>query len=120
MTSRRHAALGFQFFLMGGFAWIAAALFAVFLPTVVVNSNPQGGNTPQYAPHMAAAGAALGLGVGGGLCFLGAALLYGKEERIPAPPADPSERVTGSDPGAERATGSDRGAFTTARASTPP
>jgi hypothetical protein len=110
MSSQRHAALGFQFFLVGGFAWIAAALLAVLLPTVVVNSSPHPGSAALYAPNMAAAGAALGLGIGGGLCFLGAAILYGKEERIAVTRADSDEPANASD----------RGAFTTARTSTPP
>jgi hypothetical protein len=118
MSNQRYAALGFQFFLMGGFAWIAAALIAVFLPTVVVNSNPQVGSTPLHAPNIAAAGAALGFGIGGGLCFLGAAFLYGKVERIVVPPLDPAPPAT--TPGRQPASSADRGAFASAPASALP
>ena len=109
MPSRRLSPLGFQFFLLGTFAWIAAALFVLLDPTVVVNSNPQVGGTPIYAPNVAAAGAAIGFGIGGGLCFLGAAILYGKERGKAVTPAE----------SAESAAAPDRGAITTSRASTP-
>jgi hypothetical protein len=45
--------------VLGLLAWAAAALFAVL---------------PPLAAQPAAAGAACGFGIGGGLCFLGAAL----------------------------------------------
>jgi hypothetical protein len=95
MSSQRPSVLGFQFFLIGSFAWIAAALFALFDPRVVVNSNPQVGSTPLYAPNVAAAGAAIGFGIGGGLCFLGAAILYGKEWGNAVPPKESVEPSKG-------------------------
>jgi hypothetical protein len=79
MSNQGHSVLGFQFFLAGALAWIASALFALLDSRVVVNSNPQVGSEPIYAPNVAAAGAAIGFGIGGGLCILGAAILYGKE-----------------------------------------
>jgi len=95
MASQRPSVLGFQFFLVGIFAWIAAALFALLDPRVVVNSNPQVGGTPIYAPNVAAAGAAIGFGIGGGLCFLGAAILYGTERGKAVTPANPAEPLYG-------------------------
>jgi hypothetical protein len=81
---QRHSSLGFQFFLIGTFAWIAAALFALLEPRVLVKEDV-GREPAQYAPNLAAAGAALGFGIGGGLSLLGAALLYSKAgDSLPA------------------------------------
>jgi hypothetical protein len=91
MSRQRPAALGFQFFVLGTLAWVAAALFALCDQRVVVNSNPQVGSTPVYGPNVAAAGAAIGFGIGGGLCFLGAALLYGKASGEPVAAAESAE-----------------------------
>lgn len=77
MSGQRQSSLGFQFFLVGTFAWIAAALFALWEPRVLVKADV-GREPAQYAPNLAAAGASLGLGIGGGLCLLGAAVLYAK------------------------------------------
>jgi hypothetical protein len=87
--SSQHQFLGFQFFMVGTLAWIAAALFAILDPLVVVKT--EGPKAPEYAPNVAAAGAAFGFGVGGGLCFLGAALLYGKERGKAFDPPGPAE-----------------------------
>jgi hypothetical protein len=77
MSSQRQSSLGFQFFLVGTFAWVVAALLALLEPRVLV--KPEVGREPaQYAPNLAAAGASLGFGIGGGLCLLGAAVLYAK------------------------------------------
>jgi hypothetical protein len=100
MSSQRLSWLGFQFFLVGTFAWIAVALFTLFDATVVVNWNPPAGSAPLYAPNVAAAGAAIGFGIGGGLCFLGAALLYGKALGKAVPPAESAAPVTTLDRGA--------------------
>ena len=97
MVSQRPSVLGFQFFLVGTLAWIAAALFALLDQRVVVNSNVQAGPAPIYAPNAAAAGAAVGFGIGGGLCFLGAAILYGKERGKPVTPGDSAEPVAAAD-----------------------
>ena len=79
MPSRRRSLLGCQFFLIGTLAWIAAVFFAVMSPRVPVKEI--GPTAPEYAPNVAAAGVAVGLGVGGGLCLLGAAILYAKRGR---------------------------------------
>jgi hypothetical protein len=91
MPSRRRSFLGCQFFLLGTFAWTAAVFFAVMSPRVPVKEV--GPTAPEYAPNVAAAGAALGLGIGGGLCLLGAALLYskGRGKKVVRPgPAKPA------------------------------
>jgi hypothetical protein len=77
MSHQRQSSLGFQFFLVGSLAWIGAALFGFFEPRVLVKQDV-GREPAQYAPNLTAAGASVGLGIGGGLCLLGAALLYAK------------------------------------------
>jgi hypothetical protein len=49
--------------VLGLLGWVAAGLFAVLSPPA----------------HAAAAGASCGLGIGGGLCFLGAGLAARRE-----------------------------------------
>lgn len=60
--------------LLGLAAWLAAAGFALGLPTVEVKAlDKQGNFITLTAPNMAAAGASCGFAVAGAICFLGAA-----------------------------------------------
>jgi hypothetical protein len=64
--------------VLGLLGWVAAGLFAVLPPlnTVTVQVVPPGvtGVTAVRTTNPAAAGASCGLGIGGGLCLLGAGL----------------------------------------------
>ncbi len=72
--------------LLGLLAWVVAGVFAVADPTVMVRQ----GNTTAEVANVAAAGAACGFAIAGGLCLLGAALTS-KEGDAPKPtkPAGP-------------------------------
>jgi hypothetical protein len=63
--------------ILGLLGWVAAGLFAVLPPLNTVEAEVPGGGSGKVtvrATNPAAAGASCGLGIGGGLCFLGAAL----------------------------------------------
>ena len=66
--------------LLGLIAWIVAGLIAVAAPTVAVR---QGNGTAEVA-NVAAAGAACGFAIAGGLCLLGAAVTS-KDDIKPRP-----------------------------------
>lgn len=72
--------------ILGLLGWVAAGLLAVlpFLNTVEVEAPaPTGGKVKVQATNPAAAGASCGLGIGGGLCLLGAALAARRNEDQP-------------------------------------
>jgi hypothetical protein len=76
MAARSRTALSLV--IVGLFGWVAAGLYTVlpFLNTVEVESlAATGAKVKIQAANPAAAGASCGFGVGGGLCFLGAALV---------------------------------------------
>ena len=61
--------------VLGLLGWAAAGLFAVLPLTVKVEApSPAGGKVEIQAANPAAVGASCGFAIGGGLCFLGAAL----------------------------------------------
>jgi hypothetical protein len=75
--------------VLGLLGWAAAALFAVlpFLNTVKVEVPGQPGGQPRVeiqAANPAAVGASCGFAIGGGLCFLGAALAAGRGRQGPS------------------------------------
>jgi hypothetical protein len=63
--------------LLGLLAWVAAIVFAIAFPTVELTGPSN------RAPNVAAAGAAGGFAVAGGLCLLGAAFASRESGRIP-------------------------------------
>jgi hypothetical protein len=67
--------------LLGLIAWVVAGLLAIVSPTVDVKRN----NGFESTPNIAAAAAAGGFAIAGGLCLLGAALTS-KEGDTPKPP----------------------------------
>jgi hypothetical protein len=70
--------------LLGLMGWAASALFAVlpFLNTLKVEApGPAGGKVEIRATNPAAVGASCGFAIGGGLCFLGAALATDRGRR---------------------------------------
>ena len=62
--------------VLGLLGWVVAGLFAVLPPlnTVETEATGAGGKVTIRTTNPAAAGTSCGLGIGGGLCFLGAAL----------------------------------------------
>jgi hypothetical protein len=81
MDSRPWTDTDLSLVLLGLMGWAAAGLFAFlpFLNTVKIEApSSAGGKVEIRAVNPAAAGASCGFGVGGGLCFLGAALAAGR------------------------------------------
>jgi hypothetical protein len=62
--------------VLGLLGWVAGGLFATLPPlnTVETETQTPNGRATVRVVNPAAAGVACGLGIGGGLCFLGAAL----------------------------------------------
>jgi hypothetical protein len=68
--------------VLGLLGWAAAGLFAVVPLTVKVEApSPTGGKVEIQATNPAAIGASCGFAIGGGLCFLGAALAAGRHRQ---------------------------------------
>jgi hypothetical protein len=70
------------FVVLGLLGWVTSGLFATLpsLNTVETETQTPNGRAMIRVTNSAAAGAACGFGVGGGLCFLGAALAARRNE----------------------------------------
>jgi hypothetical protein len=68
--------------VLGLLAWVTSGLFAALPPlnTVETETQTANGRATIRVTNPAAAGAACGFGVGGGLCILGAALAARRDE----------------------------------------
>ncbi len=71
--------------VLGLLGWVAGGLFAVLPPlnTIETETQTPNGRATVRVANPAAAGVASGFGVGGGLCFLGAALAARRQGPMP-------------------------------------
>ena len=60
--------------ILGVIAWAIAIIFTIAVPTIDVESGTATGKVVLKAPNVAAAHAAGGFAIAGGLCFVGAVL----------------------------------------------